>query len=201
MPPRNAVATTPRREASNNMVDDTQIVEVPRHGEVEFPSSMSDADVIAAVKRLSTTISATSPPSRYGAWEKLGHEDTPEERANAVNLLGGGVAAGPAWTAAKGAIGGALRTAAPYVKQAMPTAEMASDVLGMISPRFGHAANFVRHAGRLLTKTPGATASEAPAATTLPNILSPMQAGIESRMMGQVSSVVGQGSVISSRSA
>ena len=39
-----------------------QLIEVPGHGEVEFPDSMSDADIVAAIKRLSTP-EDTSPLS------------------------------------------------------------------------------------------------------------------------------------------
>ena len=86
---------------------DVQVVEVPGVGEVEFPASMSDADVLAAVQRLS----APAAPSRRDRALKTmqtyglkGNEET------AVNMLGGGQATVGIPGLARAA-GPALRTA------------------------------------------------------------------------------------------
>lgn len=45
------------------MDEQYQIVDVPGHGEVDFPASMSDADVLAAIKRLTFEGPRQPPPA------------------------------------------------------------------------------------------------------------------------------------------
>ena len=94
-------------------------VDVPKEEWVDIapaPKTSSNPTSIAAA-------SPTSSSSRYGAWEKLGHENTPEELAGAINLLGSGAGGGQAGNAIKAGVG-RLMTAFPRTTGAVKGAAL-----------------------------------------------------------------------------
>ena len=85
------------------MAEPFQLVDVPGHGEVEFPASMSDAEIVAAVRRLGqpqedTIVGMQTDPASMAA-RRMQNAESQQAITRAVL---GGLGVGPALSAGAG---------------------------------------------------------------------------------------------------
>lgn len=153
-----------------------QIIEVPGHGQVEFPAGMADADIVSAIKKMSAPVAPSAPQKQFGAADALAGPDIMAAAASggiATPLSGIAGIAGTLFPGDKGQ-GAAWQQKVQDMMTYQPRTKLGETVMGVAAAPFELLHNGAVKTGQLaqdkLGFEPAGAAAVQTAVETLPAI-------------------------------